>query len=113
MGKNSSIEWTHHTFNPWWGCKRVSPACENCYAEVWAHRLGHDLWGPREDRRFFGQQDVRIWLQLLRSTNRYQPISKSENLKIRFRIKAGVPDEELEELCKLVGTRLTHERCTG
>ncbi|WP_264856288.1 phage Gp37/Gp68 family protein, partial [Burkholderia cenocepacia] len=20
MGKDSRIEWTHHTFNPWWGC---------------------------------------------------------------------------------------------
>jgi hypothetical protein len=19
MGKDSKIEWTHHTFNPWWG----------------------------------------------------------------------------------------------
>lgn len=25
MGTNSDIEWTHHTFNPWWGCQRVSP----------------------------------------------------------------------------------------
>ena len=22
MGKNSKIEWTDHTFNPWIGCKR-------------------------------------------------------------------------------------------
>lgn len=20
MGKESKIEWTDHTFNPWWGC---------------------------------------------------------------------------------------------
>lgn len=59
MGKNSQIEWTHHTFNPWWGCHRVSPACENCYAEVWAHRLGHNLWGSREGRRFFGENHWR------------------------------------------------------
>jgi protein gp37 len=26
MGANSKIEWTHHTFNPWWGCVKVSPA---------------------------------------------------------------------------------------
>jgi protein gp37 len=54
MAKNSTIEWTHHTFNPWWGCHRVSPACDNCYAEAWAHRLGQELWGARETRRFFG-----------------------------------------------------------
>jgi protein gp37 len=54
MAKNSHIEWTHHTFNPWWGCNKVSPACDNCYAEVWAKRTGQDLWGRDRDRRFFG-----------------------------------------------------------
>lgn len=53
MGKNSSIEWTHHTFNPWWGCTRVSPACKFCYAEAWSRRVGLDLWGAKRRRRFF------------------------------------------------------------
>lgn len=55
MAKDSSIEWTHHTFNPWWGCTKVSPGCKNCYAETFAHRIGQDLWGPRAARRFFGE----------------------------------------------------------
>ena len=33
MGSKSKIEWTDHTFNPWWGCTKVSPACDHCYAE--------------------------------------------------------------------------------
>jgi protein gp37 len=53
MAKNSHIEWTHHTFNPWWGCIKVSPACDNCYAELWAKRMGHRLWGREAPRRFF------------------------------------------------------------
>jgi protein gp37 len=53
MAKNSHIEWTHHTFNPWWGCQKVSPACDNCYAELWAKRMGHQLWGATAPRRFF------------------------------------------------------------
>lgn len=53
MGKNSSIEWTHHTFNPWWGCTKVSPGCENCYAETWARRVGANIWGAKQSRRFF------------------------------------------------------------
>ena len=53
MGKNSTIEWTHHTFNPWWGCYKISPACENCYAEKWAKRTGNANWGPDSERRFF------------------------------------------------------------
>jgi protein gp37 len=53
MGKNSHIEWTHHTFNPWWGCVKVSPACKYCYAEAWAKRVGAAVWGGRAPRRFF------------------------------------------------------------
>jgi protein gp37 len=56
MGKNSAIEWTHHTFNPWWGCTKVSQACKLCYAEAWARRTGGHFWGPRAPRRFFGEQ---------------------------------------------------------
>jgi len=54
MGKNSKIEWTHHTFNPWWGCTRISSACTHCYAEAWAKRVGQQVWGPKASRRFFG-----------------------------------------------------------
>jgi protein gp37 len=53
MGKESKIEWTHHTFNPWWGCIRVSPACKFCYADTWAKRFGIELWNHDSERRFF------------------------------------------------------------
>lgn len=49
--KNSAIEWTHHTFNPWVGCTKVSPACDRCYAETWAKRAGHpELWNGSRRR---------------------------------------------------------------
>jgi protein gp37 len=35
------------------GCSKVSPACDNCYAELWAKRMGHRVWGSSADRRFF------------------------------------------------------------
>jgi len=54
MGANTKIEWATHTFNPWWGCTKVSEACKNCYAESWAKRVGENVWGPKADRRFFG-----------------------------------------------------------
>lgn len=58
MGKNSGIEWTTHTFNPWWGCVKVSPGCQNCYAETLANRFDHNIWGPAKTstRRFFGDK---------------------------------------------------------
>ena len=56
MGKITGINWTNHTFNPYWGCTEVgnSPACVNCYAKTWAHRLGFQIWGNGADRRVFG-----------------------------------------------------------
>lgn len=53
MGETTAIAWTDHTFNPWWGCVNVSPGCDNCYAETFAKRTGHNVWGDSE-RRFFG-----------------------------------------------------------
>lgn len=54
MGATTGISWTDHTYNPWWGCSRVSPGCQHCYAETFAHRLGLDVWGTTSDRRTFG-----------------------------------------------------------
>lgn len=63
MGENSKIEWTTHTFNPWWGCTKVSEACKNCYAEAWAKRVGQNVWGPKPQRRLLSDNH---WLQPLR-----------------------------------------------
>ena len=46
--KDSKIEWTDHTFNPWIGCTRVSPGCQHCYAEtMMADRYKKVKWGPQ------------------------------------------------------------------
>ena len=39
MAQSSSIEWTEATWNPVTGCTKISPGCENCYAERMALRL--------------------------------------------------------------------------
>lgn len=51
MAKNSKIEWTDHTFNPWVGCTKVSPGCDHCYAEGWAKRTGGSALWQGERRR--------------------------------------------------------------
>ncbi len=49
--KNSAIEWTHHTFNPWIGCTQVSAACDHCYAMVMMdHRYKRVEWGAGKAR---------------------------------------------------------------
>lgn len=56
MGKDSKIAWTDHTFNPWWGCHKNSPECARCYADSFAKRTGHKVWGESAPRRFFGEK---------------------------------------------------------
>ena len=52
MAQDTKIEWTHHTWNPWRGCTKVSPGCAHCYADAMAKRnpdvLG--VWGPNGNR---------------------------------------------------------------
>jgi protein gp37 len=52
MAENSNIEWTHHTFNPWRGCTKVSPGCVNCYADTLSKRNPATLgvWGKHGSR---------------------------------------------------------------
>lgn len=55
MASHTSIEWAHHTFNPWHGCAKLSAGCRNCYAEALDGR--HLLeptshWGLYAPRRF-------------------------------------------------------------
>ncbi len=63
MAEISEISWTDATFNPWWGCTKVSPACDNCYAERDSKRYGFGetgsqfpIWGKDSQRRFFGDK---------------------------------------------------------
>jgi protein gp37 len=52
VGENTKIEWCDATFNPWFGCTKVSPACDHCYAEAMMdHRYGKVSWGAGEDRK--------------------------------------------------------------
>jgi len=48
---NSKIEWTDHTFNPWWGCMKVSEGCKHCYAEALDNRWKGSHWGPNGNRK--------------------------------------------------------------
>lgn len=51
MGQNTKIEWADHTWNPWFGCTEVSPACDHCYARVRMDtRLHRVEWGAGNDR---------------------------------------------------------------
>lgn len=42
MAENSQIQWTGHTWNPWHGCRKVSPGCKFCYMFRDKERYGQD-----------------------------------------------------------------------
>jgi protein gp37 len=52
MSAQTKIEWADSTWNPWIGCTRVSPACDDCYAarSTPARRYGIQ-WGAGRPRR--------------------------------------------------------------
>lgn len=46
MAEETKIEWCDATHNHWIGCSKVSPACDNCYAEALMDtRYGRVQWG--------------------------------------------------------------------
>lgn len=51
MADRTKISWVDRTWSPWFGCQKVGPACDHCYAEGWAKRSGIVGWGPGEPRR--------------------------------------------------------------
>lgn len=50
MGEQTEIAWCDGTVNVWWGCAKVDPACDNCYAEAWSRRWDRAIWGPKAER---------------------------------------------------------------
>jgi len=102
MGSYSKIEWTTHTFNPWWGCTKVSDGCKFCYAETLSNRYGHDVWGPKKNRRLMSDQH---WQGPLR-WNR-----EAERLGTRYQVfcasmadvfEEHAPEGQLERLWSLI-----------
>jgi protein gp37 len=62
MAEKTSIAWTDHTFNPWWGCEKVSPGCKHCYAEALSARMGKKkLWRGERERTKGPWRDVPKW----------------------------------------------------
>lgn len=107
MAEASKIEWTDHTFNPWIGCQKVSPACDNCYAEALMDiRYGQVEWGPGKDRKRTGAQN---WNKP-RKWNREADAFEAEHGRPQFVFCASladvfdnaVPGEWREDLWNLI-----------
>jgi protein gp37 len=103
MAENTKIEWAHHTFNPWIGCTKVSPACDHCYAEAdFSTRRKVVQWGAGQPRKHTAPS---TWAQPLRWN------AEAERLGVRYRVFCAsladvfdneVPAEWRKELFSLI-----------
>lgn len=39
--ERTKIRWAENTWNPFYGCTKISPGCDRCYAEVIAEKFNH------------------------------------------------------------------------
>lgn len=63
MGSTTGISYCHYTFSPWKSCTKVSPGCDNCYAEKISNRFGVQF-GQRETRQLMADRtwdNPRLW----------------------------------------------------
>lgn len=73
----SKIEWTGKTWNPISGCKRISPGCQNCYAETMTKRLAA-----------MGQEKYQ---GLLNDQNRFNGVIKFDEKALLIPLKTKKP----------------------
>lgn len=60
MSEGTAIQWTTNTFNPWWGCTKVGPGCDHCYAEAFDKRTGGSHWGSGAPRKRTSEANWRL-----------------------------------------------------
>lgn len=78
MAENTKIEWAHHTFNPWIGCTKVGPGCDNCYAEADFDKRKHVVkWGAGQPRK---RTAPSTWALPIRWN------AEAERLGVRYRV---------------------------
>lgn len=102
MGDTTGISWTDHTFNSWWGCTKIAPGCDNCYAATLDARTGGDYWDPKKAPRRTKQPN---WKKVLK----WNEQAEIENR--RHKVFCGsmmdwcdnaVPDEWRDDLWELI-----------
>lgn len=96
MAETTGISWCDATFNPWWGCVKVSEACRNCYAATLGARFGTE-WGPRARRRFFDEKhwnEPRRWNRKAEAEGRRKRVFCASMADVFENLPPDHPDAE-------------------
>lgn len=118
MATNTRIEWADATINPLVGCSKVSPACDNCYAERMAARMVHN---PSVAHRYAGTVDAHgKW------TGKINYVTSQMKKALRWRkpqrifvgsmsdmFHPSVPDERLDEVFACILASHTLANCAN
>lgn len=102
MGQETGISWTHHTFNPWWGCTAISPGCDHCYAETFDKRVGGAHWGKDAPRRLFGDKhwnEPRKWNEAAQKAGERRRVFCASMADV---FDADAPEGQLERLWPMI-----------
>lgn len=107
MSENSAIEWCDSTFNSWIGCSKVSPGCDNCYAErERAVKIMGIEWGTGKPRHRTAES---TWRQPLRWNRKHEAFFAEHGRRQRVFCASlsdvfdnEVPDSWRQDLFKLI-----------
>ncbi len=103
MPSNTSIEWTEKTWNPVTGCTKVSPGCDNCYAERITRRFGGDferiqLHPDRLDAPKKWRKPATVFVNSM--SDLFHPLVPFEFVEDVFRIMEQCPQHTFQILTK-------------
>lgn len=102
MGKVTKIEWADSTWGPVSGCDKVSPGCDNCYADAIATRFAG---GPAYPNGF---------ALTLKPEKLFEPLKWKKPRRVFVNsmsdvFHAGVPDDYVWKMFAVMATASQHE----
>ena len=101
MAEKTKIGWTNSTWNPVTGCTKVSPGCDNCYAEVIAERF---RGGPAWPEGF----DVQLRPHRLREPASWKGPRRIFVNSMSDLFHRAIPDEYLAQIWAVMTTEAPH-----
>jgi protein gp37 len=93
VAETSAIEWTDATWNPTTGCTKVSPGCDNCYAERFAER-----WRGVAGNYFAGGFDLTLRPGMLRRPEQWRGTKRIFVNSMSDLFHRDVPDEYIDNV---------------
>jgi protein gp37 len=103
MADNSKIEWTDASWNPVTGCSKVSPGCDNCYAETFAER-----WRGTPGHYFEGGFDVQLRPDKLDMPLRWTKPRRIFVNSMSDLFHESVPDRFIGQVFEVMGAAKQH-----